>query len=192
MHARNIAACYINHVPEFKNLYELFSYVDFCPLCNKRLSPFVVLPISTKYMFSGPRLKLLGKFSIEVLEVNLIDNTFIARKRTLQSVNILTNSIQLIVGQQCNKYHFKYSGSASLNMNDKTVANIKLDNWHLLQRIDNNYFTVNTFFEQDNYTSIKISNGKYDTQEVIINNTAFNISSRKKIVDRLKNIALLT
>jgi len=129
----------------------------------------------------------MGEQSDTMFNINLLDNNI----DTLTNLPApIANADLILTGQRCNKYHFQYVGSFSLNINAKKIHNIKLNKYHLLQKIDDSYFSINTYFNLNQHTSIKISKNGNETKEIILD-TVFDIDNKKKIINKLRNIALL-
>jgi hypothetical protein len=173
---------------EFNNLYEFFNYIEFCPLCKKRLTPAILWPTSNGYRLTGQQFVCywMEKDNDIIFNINLLNNDVdVSNSYLIHSINS-----NIIIGQRCNKYHFQYTGSFSLNINTKKINNIKLNKYHLLQRISDNYFSINTYFDPNILTSIKVSGHGNETKEITLD-TIFNIDSKKKIINKLRNIALL-
>lgn len=119
-------------------------------------------------------------------KINLLDNTI--------SKNYLDSSYPenatITIGKQCNKYHFYYNGTASLIKGRLTVSDITLDKYHFVRIHGPLHFVVNGNLIKSS-TSIRITTPGFNTKEIILPFTHFDLSSKKKIDTKLKTIQLL-
>jgi|ERR1700722_6356827 len=179
-------------ITEFKNLYDFFSYAEFCPLCEKRLSYTAILPIATSSILNGQRFIVYSSLNGEkILDIDLVDNSFCISTPPPPYVNIFTNTIHLQIRQQCRKYHYQHIGSVFLHIGTKTINLIQLDRKHLHEQVNNSHFAIAVSYGNRNETSVKITPCGSKTKEVTFNCSDFDLSSRKKIISRLRTIQLL-
>lgn len=183
----------------FKNLFDFFSYIEFCPLCKKRLTETITFPSSVAALTGTELIIIAGSF-LDNPEQSLFDNDIFWKKIT---INLLDNSVSrsynlcnneenntIIIGRQCNKYHFHYNGTANLSKTKLILDAIKLDKYHFIRIHKDIHFTINADLQQST-TSIRMTAQDFHTRELVIPFVEFDLSSKKKIDTKLKHIQLL-
>lgn len=171
---------------KFKNLYDFFDYIEFCPLCRGRMSATVGLSGISSYELSNKELALQDMGSSKRFTINLIDNYI--SNNYLISVNPVVDEI--VVGKQCSKYHFFYNGVAILSKSDLLIRNIVLDKYHFIRIHGPTHFTVNGSLVSST-TKIRITTENFNTREIVLPFVDFDLSSKKRIDTKLRNIQLL-
>lgn len=173
----------------FKNLYDFFSYIEFCPLCRSRTIETSTFPLSAS---QGPDLNgrelIFYDFSTpwDKYTINLLDNSIGGGYRK----SSYEENCKIVIGRQCTKYHFFYNGTATLSKRKSIIENIFLDKYHFIRIHGTTHFTVNGSLEKS-FTSIRITTEDFKTREIILPFIDFNLSSKKKIDAKLRNVQLL-
>ena len=169
---------------QFNNLFDFFNYIEFCPLCKKRTSPIITLhgyhsnTINNTDLIFSPAQKELKKFSINLFN-NKISENYCSQESLLR----------LIIGKQCNKYHFFYTGTCTLLKNELYVSNILLEKSHFIRNQSTIHFVINNDFI-NLISSVHIT-VNYSTKIISLPLMDFDFSSKKKIDKKLKIIQLL-
>jgi len=172
--------------PRFKNLYEFFNYIEFCPLCKSRTAINITYQ-NTSCEFSNKELIFHdNETDNKRFTIDLLDNTI---SRDYYSL-IYDTKPKIIIGRQCNKYHFFYNGIADISEIKLKVKNIRLDKYHFIRIHGLTHFTVNGSFIKSS-TNIRITTPNFITRELTLPFVDFDLSSKKKIDAKLKNIQLL-
>lgn len=161
----------------FPNLFSFFSYIEFCPLCKARTTECVIYP-TTQCTLSSKNILLFDDVS-KSFSINLLDNSI--------SGNYSRKSDELIIGKRCNKYHFFYSGSATIS--NTHINNISLNKLHFIRIHNMTHYVINNSFET-NITSIRVTEN-FQTQEISLPLIEFDFSSKKKLDTKLNHIRLL-
>jgi len=100
---------------------------------------------------------------------------------------------KVVIGKQCNKYHFFYNGTATLSKKRLSIENIMMDKYHIIRIHGPTHFAVNGSFDKS-FTSVVITSD-FKTRELILPFIDFDLSSNKavkKIDSKLRNIQLLS
>lgn len=164
----------------FKNLYEFFNYIDYCPLCNSRIVATSMFP-AFDCEFNGKLLNISDgekqHFSIDAINNNIVGSQ-------------LPTSEHLFPRRQCAKHHFFYSGILTISNSRDYIKSIELCRYHFIRIKPNIHFTINGYYK-DNFTSIRMTTPDYKTKEFSIPLIEFDFSSKKKIDNKLKHIQLL-
>jgi len=119
--------------------------------------------------------------------INLLDNHV--------SANYLESSYpeitKIVIGRQCSKYHFFYNGTALVTKENLLVSDIMLDKYHFIRMHGPaTHFTVNGNLTTSS-TSVRITTVDFKTRELVLPRINFDLSSKKKIDAKLRNIQLL-
>jgi hypothetical protein len=171
----------------FKNLYDFFNYIEFCPLCKNRLSLsaslFGTKSCETNYgeLVFYP-IAPDKKFSIDMLNNNVSES--------YADCVLQAEICRLIIARSCSKYHFSYNGVAEIHKDKLNINNICLDKYHFVRIHGPAHFTVNGSFI-DNTTNIRITTPDFKTKELTLSLISFDFTSKKKIDSKLRNIRLL-
>jgi hypothetical protein len=184
----------------FRNLFDFFNFIEFCPLCKKRLTETIIFPSSISTLEGKELVIIAGSFESNFDQQPIFTDDPFWKKIT---INLLDNNISknyslydypennsLIVGRQCNKYHFHYNGIANISKSKLILDNIVLDKYHFIRIHGGIHFTVNGSFSKSQ-TIIRITTPDYHTRELTIPFIDFDLLSKKKIDNKLKNIQLL-
>jgi len=119
-------------------------------------------------------------------KINLLDNTVSEN----YSDSSYPEHSTITVGKQCNKYHFFYNGVAFLTKERLAITDIKLEKYHFVRIQGPLHFVVNGNFMMSS-TSIRITTPGFNTKEIVLPFTNFDLSSKKKIDTKLRTIQLL-
>ena len=187
-------------IVSFKNLIDFFSFIEFCPICKSRTTETFILPSSVAELSGKELIILAGSFTddkepppIEYdifwkkFTINLFDNTISSN----YSLSDFPSTISLIIGRQCNKYHFHYNGIANISKAKLILDSITLDKYHFIRQLGSNHFTVNNSFSKS-ATSIRLTTPDFQTREITLPFIEFDLSSKKRIDHKLKSIQLLS
>lgn len=172
---------------KFDNLYDFFDYIEFCPLCKSRTTVYAAFPAATVCEINGKELILFDsetaskKFSINLIN-NIVSDSYSSSYRKSNS--------EIVIGKQCNKYHFFYNGIAKISKSNLIVNDISLDKYHFIRQHGSTHFTVNGSLLKDQ-TNIRITTTNFKTRELSLPFINFDLFNKKKIDSKLKNIQLL-
>lgn len=176
---------------QFKNLFDFYSYIEFCPLCKSRTSAnstISALKIPTSPCIMRGQELVFVEYSrpLQRLSINLLDNT-ISRNYSDSSY---MDKCFISLGRVCNKYHFYYEGSATLLKDSLTVSDITVDKYHFVRMHGSLHFVVNGSFSKST-TNIRITTPGFHTKLLDLPFINFDLSSKKNIDAKLKTIQLL-
>lgn len=167
----------------FTNLNDFFNHMEFCPLCGSRMHMIATITSGT-HEFIKNQLVITTDDNI-VVRINLLYNTISSSYNLLDKKN---NTI--VVGRQCNKYHFFYSGIAKVFKKKLVIKEITLSKYHFIRMHKGIHYTVNGSFI-DNITNIRITLNDFTSKEISLKLINFDFSSKKLLDKKLKYIALL-
>lgn len=173
---------------EFSNLFDFFNYIEFCPLCKSRTMTTVSFPSSTICEMDNKELTVIDDKNIpsKIFRIGLFNNVV----STHYSYSSYPEKSQIVIGRQCNKYHFFYNGIANISKSNLIIDNIVMDKYHFIRIHNLIHFTVNGSSIK-NKTSVRITTPDFNTREVLLPFVSFNLFSKKKIDAKLRNIQLL-
>lgn len=171
----------------FDNLYDFFNYIEFCPLCKNRTTSFITSPGGITCGMDNKELTIYSSSSTSThqFSINLFTNEVSKPYSIYRS-----GTSQIIVGKQCNKYHFFYNGVLDISGKELLVKRIRLDKYHFIRMHGTTHFTVNGSLLSGS-TNIRITTPDFQTKELSLPLIDFNFSSKKKIDSKLRNIQLL-
>lgn len=167
----------------FANLNDFLNFENICPLCRSRLhigSLFLTTEVSNKciYMSNGTGSDLLIDLFTNEIDINpKYDVKLIGHKH-------------IEISKTCNKYHYFYQGIATMDMEHKILIDIVLYKIHFIRQLNKTHFTINSNYI-NNTTDIRITGNDYKTREITSALIEFDISNKKKLNRKLKNIELL-
>ena len=177
------------NVPIFKNLFTFLESPEFCPLCNKRLSVVSGTQYITFSLLTAKHF-ILYSFDNEAFKINLIDNSFIYFDNPALYAKNITNTFELKIIKQCNRYHYQHMANVVLNLDTKFVDYIYTTNKHINEKSNKNYYSININYPE-NKTNIKITSGGNKTRELILSGTKLDLDNKKKILRKLRVIEIL-
>ena len=170
---------------QFNNLFDFFDYIEFCPLCKKRTEPTITFAGFLSGSLDNNNLNLLPASLFNEFSINLFDN-----KITDSYIyNNCDDPSKLIIGRQCRKYHFFYSGTCSLLKNLLYIDNIILEKTHFIRMQDSSHMTISNDFI-NSFSTVYIT-ANSTTKKLSLPIIDFDFSSKKAIDKKLKIIQLL-
>lgn len=176
-------------VPKFINLFDFINYIEFCPICRKRLelSVFVSFAFQTdSWKLNNNCLNLFSQYHFNNISIDLINNSVVLNGY----FDSLKTSSSFTIFKECKKYHFYYSGTCNLLKNKLIIDDIILEKYHFIRILPiSKHFVVNTNFT--NNTTTVILTTDYVSKEWAMPIIDFDFSSKKKIDNKLKTIQLL-
>ena len=172
---------------EFKNLYSFFNHIEFCPLCKSRLSTIITFQNSTCEVNNKHLTIHSDEFPKDNFTVDLLDNT-ISDSYLLSLAG--QNNYELLIKRICLKYHFYYGGMANFSNDYVSINNIKLISYHFIRIHGPVHFAINSDVIKSS-TSVRITTSDFRIRELNLPFVNFDLSSKKKIDNKLKNIQLL-
>lgn len=167
----------------FKNLNDFFGYLEFCPLCKNRLEPIASVP-STSADFNGR--ELIFEDSDANFAINLFNNT-VSDDYLLSKHGVHT---QIVLKNNCPRYHFFYNGIGTISKYSMTVKDILLDKTHMIVINSRMHFVINNSILSES-TNIRMTNKDAKVRQLELPFINFDLTSKKKINDKLRNICLL-
>lgn len=173
-------------VQQFNNLFDFFNYIEFCPLCKKRTEPTITFAGFLSGSLDNNNLNLLPASLFNEFSINLFNNKITEN----YNYNNCKNSSKLIIGRQCRKYHFFYSGTCNLLKNLLYIDSIMLEKIHFIRMMpDSVHMAVNNDFT-NSLSTVHIT-VNYFTKLITLPVIDFDFSSKKTIDKKLKIIQLL-
>jgi hypothetical protein len=171
---------------QFNNLFDFFNFIEFCPLCKKRTEPIITLSGMSGCELNNSYLTVFQQDSNKKILIDLFNNNIIENYLQFISPDVP----KLIIGRQCNKYHFYYSGTCDLLKDKLLIDNIILEKNHIVRMLaDSVHFIVNNDFN-NSISTIHITSN-YLTKTITMPLIDFDFSSKKLIDKKLKIIQLL-
>jgi hypothetical protein len=164
---------------QFKNIFDFFNYIEFCPLCKNRLQ------------ISASSISIAG-CELDNKYIQLYSYEF---PKSSYSIHLLTNDIRslslitdnLTIWKQCSKYHFYIS--SIITISNSNITSIFLNKYNIIRILKDIHFTINGSYIQ-NSSHIRLVKD-YKTTELNTNLINFNSFSKKEIDNKLKKMILL-
>ncbi len=164
----------------FNNINSFLDYIEYCPMCKKKTIAGGIFKFN---YISGKELVISNNNGFE-LKANIYNN----------SINVypymILNDETFSLDKKCCKYHFFYRSEIKISYATRSIIDIALSKMHFNIQDIGIHFSINSDFVKET-TSIRITENGKETKELALPLIVFDLSSKKKILNRLENIMIL-